>query len=303
MDISSIDLNLLVALDVLLRERNVTNAGRRLGLSQPAMSNVLARLRTALQDPVLLRTSQGMLPTTKAQSLVTPVRQALSALQQALSDAETFEPSNAQRQFKIALVDATSIFLVPQLATHLEQTAPGIDLELLPWSSERSLDLLETGQIDCAITVGPLPSRAGLYQRSLFYDSFVSLVRKDHPTVKRRLTLKRFIEIPHVLVAPFGTSQGGLVDHALGELGKQRRVAVVVPHFAAAPFVVAQTNYVVTLSKGVADVFLKLLPLRAFKTPVELSGGSWNLVWHERTHKDPAHEWFRQMVAGVADSL
>lgn len=303
MDISSIDLNLLVALDVLLRERNVTNAGRRLGLSQPAMSNVLARLRTTLGDPVLIRTSQGMLPTAKAQSLVTPVRQALSALQRALSDAELFEPSVARRQFKIALVDNSSIFLVPKLAAHLEKEAPGIDLVLLPWSSEGSLDQLETGQVDCAITVGKLASRAGLYQRSLFYDSFMSLVRADHPTVKKRLTLKRFLELPHVLVAPFGTSQGGLVDQALGELGKQRRIAMIVPHFAAAPFVVAQTDYIVTLSKGVAEAFLKLLPLRAFKTPVVLDGGSWNLIWHERTHKEPAHEWFRQMVAGVADSL
>jgi DNA-binding transcriptional LysR family regulator len=302
MNINSVDLNLLVALDVLLEERSVTKAGERIGLSQPAMSNALRRLRQVLEDPVLVRTSQGMVPTPRAVELIGPVRQALAKLEGALTTARAFEPSKAERVFQVATMDHTWVVLLPRLAALLASEAPGVRLDLLPYGDTTNADL-ESGAIDAAILVGKGHGRGAGFQRAELYDdNFDCLVRKNHPLVKRRLTLEHYLELGHVLASP-RSRRGGLVDRALKKKGLSRRVHVIVPHFVAAPFVVAETDLITTLPRGVARPFARMLDLKVFPPPIEFEGGPWFLVWHERTLHDPAQEWLREQIVELSRGL
>jgi DNA-binding transcriptional LysR family regulator len=302
MNIGSVDLNLLVALDVLLEERSVTRAGQRIGLSQPAMSNALRRLRHLLDDPVLVRTSRGMVPTPRAAELIGPVRQALAKLEGALATAKRFEPSKAERVFRVAAMDHTWVVLLPRLAGFLASEAPGVRLDLVPYSNTTNADL-ESGAIDAAVLVGKGQGRGGGFQRAELYDdNFDCLVRKNHPLVKRRLTLEHYLELGHVLASP-RSRRGGLVDRALKKKGLSRRVHVIVPHFFAAAFVVAETDLITTLPRGVARPFARMLDLKVFPPPIEFEGGPWFLVWHERTLHDPAQEWLREQIVEMSRGL
>jgi len=302
MNITTLDLNLLSAFDVLVAERSVTRAGRRCGLSQPAMSNVLRRLREALDDPVLVRTSHGMVPTARAAELIGPVRNALAELEAVVSVPRKFEPSTAERVFRVTAMDHAWVVLLPHLARRLTERAQGIRLDLSPYGETTSGDL-ESGAIDAAIVVGGTHGRGLGFQRAELYDDhFECLVRRNHPRVERRLTLARYVELGHVLASP-RSRRGGLVDRALASKGLSRRVHVIVPHFSAAPFVVAATDLIATLPRGVALPFAKMLDLRVFPPPVEIRGGPWYLVWHERTRRDPAHTWLRQQILEIGQGL
>lgn len=301
-NLGSIDLNLLVALDVLLEERSVTRAGQRIGLSQPAMSSVLGRLRQVLDDPVLVRTSQGMVPTPRASELIGPVRKALADLEGALSADRGFDPSKAERAFRITALDHTSVVLLPRLARLLAREAPGIRLDLAPFGESTEADL-ESGTNDAAIVVGHRHGRGpGFHRAELYDDNFDCLVRRNHPAVNRRLTLKRYLELGHVLASPRGR-RGGLVDRALASKGLSRRVHVIVPHFSAAPFIVAETDLIATLPRGIARPFAKMLDLRVFQPPIEFEGGPWFLLWHARTLHDPAQRWLRERILEISRDL
>ncbi len=302
MNIRSIDLNLLVALDVLLEERSVTKAGQRIGLSQPAMSNALRRLRQALGDPLLIRTSQGMVPTSLATDLIGPVRKALAELEGVLTKDKRFDPSKAERVFRLAAMDHTWVVLLPHLARLLASQAPGIRLDLFP-HSEATEASLQSGAVDAAVVVGGRYGRGAGFQRAELYDdNFDCLVRRNHPVVKRQLTLRHYLELGHVLASP-RSRRGGVVDRALKKRGLSRRVQVIVPHFAAAPFVVAETDLVSTLPRGVARPFARMLDLKVFPPPVKLEGGPWFLVWHERTLHDAAQTWLRKQIMEVSRGL
>lgn len=302
MDIRSADLNLLVALDVLERERSVTRAGQRMGLSQPAMSNALARLRRLLEDPVLVRSSEGMVPTRRVGEIIGPVRQALAELESALAGEAAFDPGSARRVFRLAAMDHAWVVLVPHLARRLTERAPGVRLDLLPYG-ESTVDAIESGALDAAILAGPRHGRGPGFERvELYEDNFDCLVRRGHPRVGRRLTLERYLELGHVLASP-RSRRGGLVDRALERRGASRRVHVIVPHFAAAPFVVARTDLVATLPRGVARPFAKMLDLALFPPPVALEGGPWFLVWHERSGRDRGHAWLREQILELARGL
>lgn len=302
MNITSIDLNLLVALDALVTEGSVTKAGQRIGLSQPAMSNVLGRLRRVLDDPVLVRTSQGMVPTPRIAELIGPVRKALGELEGALTAAKSFEPSKADRTFRVTTMDHAWVVLLPQLARLLTRQAPGVRLDFLPFSDTAEA-ALESGVVDAAILPGRRYGRGAGFQRAELYDdNFDCLVRKDHPVVKRRLTLENYVALGHVLASPRGR-RGGLVDLALKKKGLSRRVQVIVSHFAAAPFVVAETDLITTVPRGVARPFARMLNLRVLPPPIEFEGGPWFLVWHERALHDPAQTWFRELILEVSRGL
>ena len=302
MDIRSADLNLLVSLDALVRERSVTRAGRRMGLSQPAMSNVLGRLRALLDDPVLVRTSQGMVPTQRVAELIGPVRKVLAELEAILALEARFEPSRSERIFRIAAMDHAWVVLVPPLVERLVREAPGVRLDLVPYGDSTIADL-ESGAVEAAILAGRRHGRGARFrQAELYDDNFDCLVRRNHPAVGARLTLKRYLELGHVLASP-RTRRGGVVDQALEKRGVSRRVQVIVPHFAAAPFVVAQTDLIATLPRGVARPFAKMLDLRLFPPPFELDAGPWFLIWHERTLRDAALAWLREQILEFGHGL
>ena len=303
--LEGLDLNLLVALRALLAERHVTRAAARVGLSQPAMSHALARLRGLLGDELLVRTTSGMKPTARAEAMALPLERALEDLGRVLAAPETFEPARSMRTFRIATNDYMELVLFPRLLARLWREAPGIDVRVRNIEPRPHEELAEA-RIDLAMGVSvqlatPEPPQGTRVQR-LVSDRFVCVVREGHPTVKKRLTLDEFIALPHALVAPRGES-GSVVDSALAKLGKKRRVAVEVPHFLVAPHVVRETDVVLTLAARVANSLGPLLGLRQLAPPIELEGFSMSMIWHDRQHADPAHTWLRGVIASVAKAL
>ena len=303
--LESIDLNLLVALRALLAERHVTRAAARVGLSQPAMSHALSRLRELLGDALLVRTPSGMQPTARAEAMAVPLEQALEDIGRVLASPAPFEPARSTRMFRIATNDYMELVLFPRLLARLWRDAPGVDVRVRNIGS-RANEELAGARIDLAMGVvaqfGDPHPPPGIRLQRLVSDRFVCVVRDGHPTVKKRLSLDEFVALPHALVAPRGES-GSIVDTALARLGKKRRVAIEVPHFLVAPHVVRETDVVLTLAARVANSLGPLLGLRQLAPPIELDGFSMSMVWHERQHADPAHVWLRGLIGAVAKSL
>ncbi|CAN90334.1 transcriptional regulator, LysR family [Sorangium cellulosum So ce56] len=295
--LASIDLNLLVVLDALLAEGSVTRAAARVGLSQSAMSHALGRLRVLIDDPVLVRTPRGMIPTPRAQELIGPIREALAKIEATVARSPRFEPATARRSFTVATVDYVELILLPRLVQKLVSEAPFIDLVARPYDSEM-WSAMETGKVDLAIGLLPaLP--AGFYRQRLIEERYMCVVRRSHPAVRGKLTLKTYTSLPHALISPRGEG-GGRVDEVLAERGLSRRVALQIPHFLVAAHIVAQTDLVLTVPARIARVFAEMEELHVMKPPVELGGFSVDQVWHERHAKDPAHTWLRGVFAEIA---
>lgn len=304
-NLAGLDLNLLVALRALLAERHVTRAAARIGLSQPAMSHALGRLRELLGDPLLVRTPSGMQPTARAEAMTVPLERALDDVARLLASPAPFEAARSTRRFRIATNDYMELVLFPQLLARLWGEAPGVDVRVRNIGARVSEELAEA-RLDLAMGVVPQfgdPHPApGIHVQRLVSDRFVCVVRDGHPTVKKRLSLDEFVAMPHALVSPRGES-GSVVDTALARLGKKRRVAVEVPHFLVAPHVVRETDVILTLAARVADSLGPLLGLRRLAPPIELDGFSMAMAWHERQHADPAHAWLRALITTVAKAL
>lgn len=304
--LAGLDLNLLLVLDALLIERNVTRAGKRIGLSQPATSRALSRLRDHFRDPLLIRDGNALVPTSRADELAEPLTLALAALGRVLSAPEPFEPATTRKSFTLAAADYAQFVVLPPLVARLQARAPGIDLIVRDLGAMSSADALAHGLVDLVIT--PRASRlphaaevfdegAHIFRRHLFEERFVCLVRDDHPRVKKRLSLDTYIDLPHAFIAPRGTP-GGIVDDVLGTLGLSRRVSVTVQSFLVAPWVVAQSDLIITLAERLARALSHTLPLRVLKPPIAIPAFAMEVTWHERRHRDPAHRWLRsELVA------
>lgn len=302
--LEGLDLNLLVALRALLAERHVTRAAARVGLSQPAMSHALSRLRELLGDPLLVRTPNGMRPTPRAEAMTAPLERALEDIGRLIASPAPFEPRLSTRKFRIASNDYMELVLFPRLLRRLWIEAPNIDVRIVNLAEAVNTELAE-GRLDLAMGVvelaNPDPPR-GIRSQDLVSDGFVCVVREDHPVVKKRLSLDDFVALPHALVAPRGEG-GSVVDSALARLGKKRRVAVEIPHFLVAPHVVRETDLLLTLAARVAASLAPLLGLRRIPPPLELTTFTMAMQWHERQHVDPAHVWLRELIAAVAKDL
>jgi DNA-binding transcriptional LysR family regulator len=250
MNLRSLDLNLLVAFDALFAERNVTRAADKIGLSQPAFSNALARLRAALKDDLFIRMPDGMKPTPVAEEIAIGVHDALATLQQTL-DPPKFDPKTAQRTFRIESNDYLIAAYLPSLLALLAKEAPGIDLRFTP-TTGRTQERLDQQEIDFGVSAfGDLPERFAV--QNLAEDSYVCLVRKRHELTQGKMTLQRFAACSHLLVSPRGDSRG-FIDTALAEKGMTRRVGVVINQFSAAPALIAASNMVLTVPKRIADL-------------------------------------------------
>lgn len=294
MNIRSLDLNLLVVLDAMLAERHVTRAAKRVGLSQPAMSNALARLRDALGDPLFVRSPDGMQPTPRAEALALPLAAALAQLDNALGATAAFVPKTAELTFNLATFDFEQLVLLPALLETLSREAPGIRLSVTVPRERLPIADLQQGRIDLMIGIAPPEPRPGLYQQPLFEDSYTCLLRPKHPDAKK-LTLERYCALEHLLISPFG-GLAGPVDAALANLGKTRIVKVAFPHFALAPFLLLRSDCVLTLPSRAGALFAATLDLVQRPPPVNLPKFRETLFWSERTHADPAHRWLRSLI-------
>ena len=297
-NLSAIDLNLLVAFDALFAEANVTRAARRVGLSQPAMSNALARLRDTLGDPLFVRTPRGMLATPRARELAAPVRAALATLETSLTGAR-FDPATASRTFTIAASDSIEILMGAPLVARLATAAPGVRVVIVPPARATDpTELLESERADVAImntwAIAP-PLRTSL----LFSQRLVVIARRGHPRIRRRLTMAQFTAVPHVLVAPYGTP-GSIIDDALAKHRRTRTVAIRVSSFSSAPALVAETDCIAVIAERLARRVATWLPLQILELPLELRPVTIGQVWHPRVDADEAHRWFRGVLTEVA---
>lgn len=288
-----LDLNLLVTLDVLLTEHNVTRAAERLNFSQPSVSVHLAKLRDLFGDPLLLPGPRGMRPTARAEALREPLRQALEALEQAVAPASPFDPAQASNSWRVAATDYGESTIVLPALNRLRASAPGTRLAVLGLMPPRLEKQAEQGEIDLAFhtTEGAPP---GLRRRALFTERYVLVSRAGHPRLKRRPTLAQFCALDHVIVSPDGGGFFGVTDEALKAAGASRRVVLSVPHFLFVMTTVAGSDLVAMLPERLVrgtSAFQVMAP------PVEVPGYEMSMLWHERVHRDPAHRWLRDMIA------
>lgn len=297
MNIRNLDLNLLRVLDAVAREGSVSAAATRLGLSQPAVSNALARLRRELGDPLFVRTPRGMRPTPLAGTLAEPVRQALALLEATLAGSPGFEPATSTRSFRFYMSDIGEIFFLPPLIERLHQLAPRLHLEAVALAPEDVAEGLATGRIDLA--VGFLPELHGAVHRQvIFRDPYVCLLRADHPHIGARLTRRQFGAAQHALVASPGSGHR-VIEQALARRGLRRHIALRVPHFTVLPQVLERTDLVLTLPARIAQAFARERALRIVAPPVQIPPAEVAIHWHERFDRDPAIGWLRQLLLAM----
>lgn len=285
------DLDLLVVLDALLDEQHVGHAAQRMGLTPSAVSRALGRLRLLFDDELLVRTGHGMLPTARAKALRGPVRRWLLDADRLLQPNASFDPETAQRSFRVATADYGALVIVEPLFHEVVRSYDGIDVDVSPFDAAAD-HALEAGEVD--LVIGPRrPSAVGVIWTELFADDFVCVVWRDHPV--KRLTMARYLELPHVLVAPTGRP-GGLVDDILAAQGLRRRVALRTPAFLSVPGALVGGPCITTLPRRIAELFASQHPLRILEAPLVLPAFTMCCGWHEVHRHDPAHQWLRQRL-------
>ena len=292
MNIKDFDLNLLVVFDAVLGEGSISRAAARLDLSQPAVSNALARLRKATGDRLFVRLGNGVAPTPYAESIAAPIRAALAAIGASLAGRQEFDAATSQRDFAIHITDLGEAYFLPRLLARLNRIAPHVRLRNLALSTDEAREALRSGAAD--LTIGNLPDfEAGFYQQRLFRDRYVCILSRDHPTIGARLTARQFAAASHAIAMPGGTGHG-IIERTLVAHGLESRIALRVQNFLVLPSIVAASDLIAIVPHSVGSQIspkdaVKLLPL-----PVDIPAFDIRQCWHERYHDDPGHRWLRQ---------
>jgi DNA-binding transcriptional LysR family regulator len=296
-DIRKVDLNLLVVLNVLLEERNVSRAAARLALTQPTVSGMLSRLRDLFDDPLFVRTQRGMLPTPRAQAL-------LPALTQLLADAsalvapQEFDPLTSERVVTISVNDYMQSCLVVPFVRVLRGEAPHMRLVIRHLEVADLSPMLARGQIDMAITI-PAFADPALHFEKLYREEYVGVVRREHPIGRGKIPMNRFLAYDHVLVSPANGASTGPTDDVLASMGRQRRVALTVPSFLVLKEVLQTDDLIALIPERLLERDDERL--RPIRLPLEVPGFDVISVWHNRTHQDPALRWVRERLSRLAD--
>lgn len=303
-----IDLNLLEYLDVLLRERNVTKAASHLGLSQPAMSNGLARLRVMFDDPLLVRTSDGMTPTERALELQPVIREVLARVDKAVQPQAAFDAATAERFFRIMATDYAESTIFPPILQRLREAAPGITLDIMTPSDVSFLDV-EQGKVDMVINrFDSIPQ--SFHQKTIWEDDFACLFSVDNP-IRNNFTLDSYLQAQHVWVSKTGMGVGvgmnpddvqrlGWVDEALNRIGKQRRISVFTRHYQAAMLMAEQNDLIATVPAKAAKLQAHNPRVVVEKPPFEIPPIELKMAWSPLLQNNPAHQWMRRLIVEVA---
>jgi DNA-binding transcriptional LysR family regulator len=296
MNLSSIDLNLLVALDALLSEVHVGRAARRIGLSQPAASHALKRLRDLLGDPLLVRVGPRMELTPRATAVRESLAEALQRVQSVLV-ADSFEPGRSSRSFSVMMQDHLAHLVVPELVERVHSEAPGIRLNVLPWQSPASMELERFRSVDLLISCA-VNELAGFQRDTLFTDTEVTVVRKGHPSASRMTDVDTFLKARHVAVVGRGLTEDP-VDGWLREEGLTRQIVLRVPSYLQALQAVALADLVAFVPKRLAESFAGPLSLAMLRPPIDPGEYQEYLFHPRRTAFDPASIWLRELVLAV----
>ncbi|PRC91292.1 LysR family transcriptional regulator [Solimicrobium silvestre] len=297
LDPRNIDLNLLVVFNEIFQEQQISSVAKRLNLSQPAVSNALARLRRTFDDQLFVRTKEGMQPTPFAEQLAEPIRLALNGLTEAMNVHEKFDAANSNRHFNIALTDVAELYFMPKLINHCTLLAPQVRI-----STERTarLDLMAemgAGKIDVAIGAFNEVSEA-LYQRRLFKQNYVVMMRAEHPLAGEALSIERFMAAEHLMVAS-NESPYDKINQDLEKAGILDRVKFSVPHFTAVPYIISNSDLLVTVPQKLAESTALPFKLHYQHHPLNLPDLQTNIFWHRRYHQDQGNQWLRSLISEV----
>ena len=294
MELRDIDLNLLLVFHQLLMERRVSKVAEKLGLSQPAVSNALNRLRRLLGDELFLRTSKGMEPTPYASQLAEPIAYALSTIHNSLNQRTSFDPATSERKFRIGMTDIGEVYFLPKLMDELARVAPGVSISTVRNTAVNLRDEMEAGHVDLAM--GLLPQlKSGFFQRRLFRQHYVCMFRKGHVLDKPKVTLKEFSAAAHVVVISEGTGHAK-VDESIERNGIHRNVKLTVPHFVAVGHILSSSDMIATVPERYARECVKPFGLKYVPHPVALPEIGINVFWHAKFHKEPGNQWLRGLV-------
>jgi DNA-binding transcriptional LysR family regulator len=305
MNIPQFDLNLLQAFDALIRDRNLSRAGLRLGVSQPSMSHSLARLRKLAGDQLFVRVPGGVEPTAYALQIAGGVKEGLELLRGTFDGVASFDPLKCERTFQLLTSDIGELIFLPRLITKFKNLAPKATLRVLQLPLEAYVSAFASGEADLAL--GFIPSlQTGFYQQRLFIDSYVCVAGKFHPRVGDVITLRQFAAESHVLIEPSGSRYNNLslqsptatfVERQLAAKGLRRHIALRVPHFLVVPEIVQQTDLLAVLPSYVIDYMPSNSKIKVLRLPIKPPKFEVKQFWHQRSHNDLGNKWLRSLVA------
>ncbi len=296
MRLNKIDLNLFVVFDTIYSEQNLSRAAEVLHITQPAVSNALSRLRKTLNDPLFVRTSQGMSPTPLAQNLIGTVREALKRLDGCVQQQQLFFPEEAGNIFRISISEIGELLLLPTILEHLSKVAPNLQVSSYYSPREKVPMELASCTLDVAMDA-PIIVDAQLNTTPLIKDDFVCVVRENHPVGNAKISLQQYLELTHINVS---SRQKGLsyIDLALRSIGEKRHIGMRAEHYIAMPQIISATDLSLSLPRRIAQVWnLPILELPFDVAPLEMS-----MYWHKNADQDPANLWFREQLLAVVNS-
>ncbi|MGE8153982.1 LysR family transcriptional regulator [Pseudomonas vancouverensis] len=297
----TLDLNLLVVFATLWDTQNVTRAGERLALSQPAVSHALRRLRERLDDELFVIGRHGLVPTARAMELIGPVREALGRLDDVLQGSTAFSPATAQRKFRIASGDFVEFLILPRLIQHIAREAPGVMIEVVPLPANNALpSLLENGEIDLVIST-PAAFGAGLREETVTKVSLLTLIWQREGLSPGRFPLDLYLERPQVMIE-MHQREGNIIDASLRAQGLARRVGVLVQNFMAMPVIASQTGYICNLPGPIAQAFAQTFGLSCHQPPIDFPEPELFAYWHARFDADPGLKWLRERIKECANT-
>ena len=291
MNLSDKDLNLFVVFDVIYTERNLTKAGQVLGITQPAVSNALSRLRENFSDDLFVRTSKGMAPTPVAENMVNDIREALDLLRNSISESETFNPKTANATFRISIGDTSEYRLLPELIKNISKSAPGVDVQSYLTPRHETPKELAAGNIDFAIDP-PIHMDPNLSHEKIYEDQYVLVINKKHPFAKKKkISIDEYLSLSHIHISK-DQHVLGHIDTALNNLGLTRRIALRAQHFLVAPYILEKSELAITTIKSFTKgKDFKILPL-----PFEVKPLILHLYWHSNKDQDPSSKWMRELI-------
>lgn len=301
MNINTNDLNLLGVFHALARELNTTKAAKSLGLSQPAVSHALGRLRLMFNDPLFVRASRGLTPTLKAKEIMGPIENILKQTESLFREVR-FNPAEEKRVFKISTTDYFEVVALPRILKKISEIAPGIQIVTRPTRGELQKEDFEKGELDLAIAgyFGDLPE--GYYQQSVFKDDFVCVARSGNPVLKGKLTVKKYAEARHVLISPQGDMNSKSAK-ALKKLKLDQNFQAGISSFTAPGWIISESDLLLTCPSKLAAAYAKYLPVEKVKLPFALDGINVVQVWHSRHHRDEAHAWLRNVIKECCEKI
>ena len=300
-NLAGVDLNLLVLFDALMAEGNVTRAAARVGLTQPAASHALKRLRALFKDPLFVRTPKGMAPTPLADQVADPIRSVLDQVRSVLTPVKVFDPTQTDRVFTIGLSDYAAFIILPSLLERLERRAPKVRLVVRTTSHISGLAMIEAGDVELIAGNFPHPP-PHMSEDLLCLEDFVCAGRWDHPVLAESLDVETYLNLRHLHVSLKGEPQG-YIDDIIRSRGFQRNVVVTVGHFLVAPFLLASTDAVATEPRRILAPLGRLLNLKLVDPPIDIPPFQVTQIWHRRFDTDTGHQWLRDLIQAICGGL